>query len=267
MSIETLTGSPYLSYSSLDSFLSCGEKYRLTKVIGVAQDPAWYLFGGSAVHEATEVIDRGESNSAQDAFEAAWEKQTADIEDPTKVRAGGRATKEWPNKEDAHWWRVNGPGLVQSWVTWRQVKESQGWSLLEVEFPFEMEIGSVPVRGFIDRVMADANGQVWCIDLKTGSHAPVSALQLGIYSIAYEQGTGVRPSIGAYFMNRKADITAPESMSRFTADLVGGWFDKARFAIENEVFIPHASSFCRSCVVQDKCSLFTGVTIFSPTDK
>lgn len=260
MSIETLTGKPHLSYSSLESWLTCGEKYRLQKVIGVKEDSAWYLLGGSAVHEATEMIDKGEETDATTAFNKAWAKQLTTVDDLDKVRAGGRATKEWPNKEDSTWWVANGPSLVQSWIDWITARVNEGWSILEVEHPFEVELGGVPVRGYIDRLLADQNGQVHCVDLKTGSHAPSSALQLGIYSIGYEANTGVKPVIGSYFMNRKGQPTSPESLIKFTPELVGEWFNMARTAIEAEVFVPHASGLCRSCTVADKCSLFTGRT-------
>lgn len=46
-----------LSYSQMETLLSCGEKYRLTKIVQVPEQPAWYLIGGSAVHTATEVYD------------------------------------------------------------------------------------------------------------------------------------------------------------------------------------------------------------------
>lgn len=46
-----------LSYSQMETLLSCGEKYRLTKIVQVPEQPAWYLIGGSAVHTATEAYD------------------------------------------------------------------------------------------------------------------------------------------------------------------------------------------------------------------
>lgn len=48
----------YLSYSQFDTFLTCGEKYRLTKIEQVPEKPAWFLIGGSAVHAATEAYDK-----------------------------------------------------------------------------------------------------------------------------------------------------------------------------------------------------------------
>lgn len=47
----------HLSYSQVETLLSCGEKYRLTKIVQVPEQPAWYLIGGSAVHTATEAYD------------------------------------------------------------------------------------------------------------------------------------------------------------------------------------------------------------------
>lgn len=264
MSLETLTGSPYLSFSSLESWLTCGERYRLEKVIGVEQTPAWYLLGGSAVHEATEIIDRAALAKGccedtaiptiEEAWDAAWAKQLSTIEDVGKVRAGGRASKQWPNKEDASWWTHHGPFLVAAWVAWKEARLLEGWTLLEVEHAFQIEIGSVPVRGYIDRIFADANGQTRVIDLKTGSHSPAGALQLGIYALGYHANTGVTPTIGQYFMNRKGEATEPESLTKYTQELVGNWFDMAKRAIEAQVFVPHVTAMCSSCSVQAFCA-------------
>jgi hypothetical protein len=47
----------YLSHSQFTTWLSCGEKYRLTKIVGVQEDPAWYFAGGTSVHAAADAID------------------------------------------------------------------------------------------------------------------------------------------------------------------------------------------------------------------
>ena len=251
MSLETLTGSPYLSFSSLESWLTCGERYRLEKVIGVKQTKAWYLLGGSAVHEATEIIDRAflageEQPTAEEAWATAWANE--------EVRAGGRASKEWPDKENAAWWSHHGPTFTQAWVDWRDERLAEGWKLLEVEHAFQIDIGTVPVRGYIDRIMSDPNGQVHVVDLKTGSHTPAGALQLGVYSLGYEANTGVKATLGSFFMNRKGKPSETESLLKYTPELVGQWFDAARRAIEAEVFVPHVTAMCGSCSVQAFCA-------------
>lgn len=49
---------PHVSYSQYNEYVSCGEKFRLTRIVGVREDPAWWFAGGTAVHAATEAIDR-----------------------------------------------------------------------------------------------------------------------------------------------------------------------------------------------------------------
>jgi hypothetical protein len=48
----------HVSYSSLTTWLDCGWKYYLSKVVKEAERPTWYLVGGSAVHTATEEYDK-----------------------------------------------------------------------------------------------------------------------------------------------------------------------------------------------------------------
>lgn len=47
----------HVSYSQFNEFVYCGEKFRLTRLVGVKEDPAYWFFGGTAVHVATEAID------------------------------------------------------------------------------------------------------------------------------------------------------------------------------------------------------------------
>lgn len=49
---------PHISYSQYSEYVGCGERYRLTRLVGVKEDPAYWFAGGSALHEATEAIDK-----------------------------------------------------------------------------------------------------------------------------------------------------------------------------------------------------------------
>lgn len=48
----------HISYSQFNEYVSCSERYRLTRIVGVAEGPAYWFIGGTAVHSATEAIDR-----------------------------------------------------------------------------------------------------------------------------------------------------------------------------------------------------------------
>jgi len=49
---------PHISYSQFNEYVSCGEKFRLTRIMGLVEDPAYWFAGGTGVHSATEAIDR-----------------------------------------------------------------------------------------------------------------------------------------------------------------------------------------------------------------
>ena len=266
-SLEALTGSKYLSFSSLESWLSCGEKYRLQKVVGVHQQQAWYLLGGSAVHEATELLDTQAVDTPEEAWRQAWAKQIATVEDYSQVRAGGRVSKQWPNKENHEWWEVNGLEMVRSYQQHMHTLLTNGWTLLGVETAFELDISGVQIRGFIDRVLANPDGEVEVHDIKTGSHTPAWTLQLGTYAHGAKQGLGVTPTIGRYYMARTATLTDQASLLHYTPELLTLWFGKAREAIEAEVFVPHVTAMCGSCSVRDFCVAVGGTAPLTVSSK
>lgn len=266
--LQAVTGKDYLSHSSLSTWLDCGERFRLERIVAVPQTPAWYLIGGSAFHTATERLDKGELTDPADAWRLAWDEHYAkDITaagiDPATVRAGGRASKAWPDKETADWWQAHGPQMVADYVRWRDDLFAQGWQWFPlpdgspaVEVPIQVDFPGVLVKGYIDRVMVNDAGELLVNDLKTGSHTPASTLQLGIYALGMQRHFGVRPILGAYYMARKVELTPVASLLHYTADLVGGWFRQAQTGIENGIFIPHVTSMCSSCSVRPHCTAF-----------
>jgi hypothetical protein len=48
----------YLSPSQVNGLLTCGEQFRLTRLLHVPERPMWAGIGGSAVHRMTEDLDR-----------------------------------------------------------------------------------------------------------------------------------------------------------------------------------------------------------------
>jgi ATP-dependent helicase/DNAse subunit B len=48
----------HISYSQLTTWLDCGWKYYLSRIVQLKEDGSWWLVGGSSVHEATEAFDQ-----------------------------------------------------------------------------------------------------------------------------------------------------------------------------------------------------------------
>jgi CRISPR/Cas system-associated exonuclease Cas4 (RecB family) len=91
------------------------------------------------------------------------------------------------------------------------------------------------------------------VDLKSGSRTPDSTLQLGVYALALLEQYGMHVNLGAYYMSRKGDIAEVKSLAHYSQQVVGDWFTKARMMIEQQLFIPHVSSFCSACTVRPYC--------------
>lgn len=261
-SLESVTGRNYLSYSSMSSLLDCGTRFQLERVLRAPQGEAWWFAGGTAFHEATEELDHGLTGATPDeAWAAAWTRQLVKLKDvdPATIRAGGRASKEWPLKENGDWWGVNGYTMIRDYADYRTRSAGEGWVLPDIdgrpaiELPFEVTIGDTTVKGFIDRVFINPDGEAVIVDYKSGARTPDSTLQLGVYAIAMLEQYGMHVNLGAYYMARKGDIVEQKSLAHYSQQVVGDWFTKARLMIEQQLFIPHVSSFCSACTVRPYC--------------
>lgn len=262
MDLKAKTGRGHVSYSSLNSWMDCGWRFYLTRVQQQKETGAWWFVGGKAVHTATELYDLGESADVNLLWSKGWETALQEsIEQngaPYTWRAGGRATKEFPNGNDGRWWQANGPAMVQAWIDWRR---TSGFELLEfngqpaVELDVSVSFSDdVIIKGFIDRVFLDTTtGEIVVLDLKTGTREPESAVQLGVYAALMDKVYGTKVTSGAFWMARKGTHTGLYPLTQYTPDVVESWLHAFVQAIDKDVFIPHPSSMCRTCGVADKC--------------
>lgn len=259
----------HASYSSIDSWMQCGEKYRLTKVVGVLEEPAWWSVGGSAVHVATEWYDLGahDGESATFLFTTAFEEEVKKQAESTQTKP---MTWRSSRGQDNHWWLENGPLMVQRWIEWR---EATGWHIAEivagvsdtgedevipgVEVAFEVEFneGEPPLRGYIDRVFVTDAGERVIVDLKTGSRKPAADMQLGYYKVGLELGYDIVSTIGGYWMARKnlGDQMEVVGLERYTPEFVGRFISGFHKARETGLYLPHVTSFCKTCGVASHC--------------
>jgi len=262
MTLEQVTGKNYVSHSALNTWLSCGWQFYLSRIQRVPEQPSYWLAGGKAVHESTELYDRlyhgtDKTFDPTAAFTEAWERNYKDADNGMEWRAGGRATKAYPNKEDATWWLEAGPKMIDFWTQFRQ---DSGWTMWEtptgeqaIETELNQEVGGVPIKAFLDRLMVAPTGELVIVDIKTSSQEPKSLTQLGIYAILVEKTFGVRPALGSYFMARTGELTQPANLDRYTEARLGSWAKGFEIAMENKIFIPSVGFMCGTCSVNSAC--------------
>lgn len=193
----------------------------------------------------------------QTAFnEAIGKEQEESGLNPLDWRAGGRATKEWPDKENGDWWNLNGRKMLEQFT---EVWDSTGWKVWTtpngipaLELEVNVFYGEVLVKAFIDLLAVTPEGELVVCDFKTGKSMP-SNMQLGLYASSIEQQFGIRPQHGYFYDARKAQMVITNNLGRWTPELFTELFRQFEVAVENQIFLPNVGMSCSSCSVADYC--------------
>lgn len=255
----------HISHSALNNYLRCGKAYELGK-LGVEEKPAWWLIGGSAVHKATEWIDKGVwDGSPELAFITAFQNEIV------------QAQQSWPNADEwrkagfgaraqgyEHWMQ-QGPRYVEQWAS------HNAW-FSEIEYDVSTTLPSgIKIKAYVDRVEVSPEG-VMVIDLKTGSARPDSDQQLGIYSVLTLHKLNQDPKytvpdmrlghqlLGAYNYMFKDDEFYEMDVSNWTLDTVDEIAKEWYNGISSGVFLPNRGKQCGTCGVAQACYLQSGDT-------
>lgn len=202
--------------------------------------------------------------------------------DPSEYYKSGRASKANPNKEDHEWWAEHGPGFVDDWVAWRdacglefaEVWDDEGTLAAAIElecWAYTDDVRDLVVRCFIDRVMKDpASGDLYIIDLKTGSHTQPWPLQLILNNVALEYTHGVRARWGGFWSARKGGVPKWFDLSIYPREWAWKIVGDAQEIRDQQLFIPNPNNLCTSaCGVSQYCVAMGGTppaTPFFPVD-
>lgn len=249
------------SVSQYNTYKRCGYRYKLERIDRAWQRPASWLSQGVAVHAAME----------------AWEKAGREIE-PEKLtevyekeyfESVGEQAEETPNFE---YWFGSGPysgpvdierrfGLgkeqLEKLIAWAESHpEEKTWIAPDgtpgVELGFDVEMGGVQIKGFIDLVIETPQG-LTVRDYKTGAK-PGDAFQLAVYAEALHIMHGVEVEWGDYMMGKTGKPTMPIRITAEDRARVHEEFAWLEEQIQAGVYDPNPSaSNCRMCAVRTAC--------------
>lgn len=255
----------HLSHSTFSTLSMCSEKFRLTKQVGLKEAPSWASVGGSAVHTTTEnrdllhhfgIVDSDTPLDFQDVLdkEVALQEQRTGVP-KSEWKMSGRA----PNKQGESWWRMEGPPMVQRWTDWLDNTGYSIWLTPDgepgIEIELQGDLGGGPVTAFVDRVLVSDYG-LGVVDLKSGTHTPDTALQLGTYAkLLSDRWPEEDFRWGAFFMNREGKCTPPEMLAQWR-DRLELDYSIAWQQIHAELFLPSPGRHCDyMCGVKEYCRL------------
>lgn len=216
--------------------------------------------------------------SIETRWQEMWNDQlAAELEDersgdyqPEQFYVSGRKSKEWPEKENPFWWQAKGPGFVKSWVAWRDNSGLDVWTtpdgLPAIELKVTAERGDSEVLCYIDRVMVDPAGNLYIVDLKSGSSTPAWPMQLALNNLGLGYTYGVQAQYGGFWSARKGGIVGNVDAGDGFADLrvyddewLWDQVDKAREIRNQQLFVAQPTNLCKTaCGVKDFCRAMAG---------
>lgn len=263
------------SHSAFEDFVRCGESYRLKRVVQVPEVPNLAGIGGSAFHLWTEEYDKrivvdfmGESGIEDiPSVEHILNELLAEEEEKSELpreqfRTFGRKTKDLPNGQDIPYWRdVLLPEMCEKYIQWRaatpwriatDLPPDRNGNTVGIEYEIRYTLNRTEIRGFIDRVEYDENGNLGAVDLKTWSRKRTTA-QLPGYVVGL-QAVGVPAVWGSYYHARKGESDPPRFFTSWNQDRLVRLYDQAAKAEMLGIYLPKPSDDCASfCSVAAHC--------------
>lgn len=250
--------------SQVQQYLRCPYSYYLARQVKVPQIPAAWLVQGSAFHETAEMWERSRREmSMEDAlalYGRAFERETQEYCEETPDLRQWFGSGPYRAPEDLGRRFGLGVAQVERYIASASadlaINGRRPWTTprgyLAVELPFEISLGPVQVRGFIDKVDDLGQGRLRAVDYKTGN-SPGSDFQLETYIVALWLMYGVLAS-GSYWMARTGKETPAIEPVEVPIEKITSIFTDVDTAIRQEEFQPHPSEDnCRFCSVARSC--------------
>jgi putative RecB family exonuclease len=247
-----------LSPSKVSAFTDCALAFRFSVIDRLPEPPSLAATKGTLVHAALERLHLlAPAERTVDAALACLDEAAAELRtDPEYIELALPAEAEAEFRADAtalvrNYFRLEDPTRVRA---------------IGLELLMEAEVDGVRLRGIIDRLDVDDDGELIVTDYKTGAspserHERKRLSGVHIYSLLCEQLLGRRPKRVQllYLRDPLALLTEPSDRStRGTRRTLGAVWQAVERACEREDFRPHASPLCSWCAFQAWCPAFGG---------
>jgi putative RecB family exonuclease len=247
-----------LSPSGVASFSDCALAFRFSVIQRLPQPPAPWSTKGTLVHAALERLH------LRPAPERTLDVALVCLDEAM------RELREHPDfmgldlDEDAEQkFLADAEDLVCRYF---QIEDPREIQSIGLEISMKATVGGVRLRGIIDRLELDADGELVITDYKTGSVPPVQHERkrlagVHLYSLLCEQVLGRRPRrIQLLYLRQPvAIITEPTDRStRGCRRTLDAMWDAIERACDREDFRPQPSRLCDYCAFQAYCPAFGG---------
>jgi putative RecB family exonuclease len=254
-----------LSPSKVASFKECALAFRFSAIDRLPEPPSPWTAKGTLVHRALELL-----------FVEPPERRTIDVAlaHLDAARPDVMGSDEYAelvlDDEDAFY--ADAATLVRNYF---QLEDPTRVHAIGLELKLEAELGSLRLRGIIDRLELGPEGELIVTDYKTGSagaerydKSRLSGVQF--YAFLCEQYLGRRPDrIQLLHLREPISIVAvptDQSIRGLTQRTQAIWSAVER-ACERDDFRPHPSRLCDFCAFKQWCPAWGGDPTAAPVNE
>jgi putative RecB family exonuclease len=255
-----------LSPSKVSSFKDCALAFRFSAIDRIPEPPTIWAAKGTLVHRALELLyaEKPEDRTLETALghlEAATPEVLADRE---------YADLSFADAAEEEAFMADADRLVRNTFL---IERPSGIRPIGLELRMEVTLGTLTLRGIIDRLEIDDAGRLIVTDYKTGKvpgQAQEQARLGGVHFYAYlcEKVLGRRPDVVQllYLTEPVSILTMPTEQSirgmRIKTSAIWSAVEKA---CDREDFRPKPSRLCDWCSFQAWCPSFGGDPSHAPS--
>jgi putative RecB family exonuclease len=253
-----------LSPSKVVSFRDCALAFKYSVIDRIPEPPSEPACKGTLVHRALELLygrepDDRTVESALIDLERAWDDVMSNDEYSSLTLADPDAFRSSAQTLVRRYFELEDPRTITP----------IGLELL-LSTPLS-ESGTVKLRGIIDRLELDADGELVVTDYKTGKvpgerHEQGRLTGVHFYSYLCERLFGRRPArVQLLYLGEPVAIiaTPSEQSTRGLEKKVGAIWTAIERACDRDDFRPKTGPLCTWCAYRDLCPAFGGAALAS----
>ncbi len=247
-----------LSPSAIAAFKECPLAFRFSYLDRLPQPPSPWATKGTLVHRTLELLlDRPAHERTRAAADDDLARARAELADHPDVTGLGLTDDEWDD------FYTDAARLVSRYF---ELEDPRSVHPIGLELKLEARLGDLRLRGVIDRLELDADGELVVTDYKTGSvphehHEAKSLTGVHVYALLCERMLGRRPArVQLYYLSKpEAIIARPTHQTVLGVERrAGALWSAIERACAREDFRARPSRLCDFCAFRPYCPAHGG---------
>ena len=247
-----------LSPSRVEAFLSCPMAFRFASIEKLPEPPSPHTTKGSLVHRTLEILFTHPNDQRTQATALAAHHQAV-----AEYRVDPDFTLLGLNEQQSTAFFDDCWALVERYFA---MEDPRAIRDIGLELRLEAQVGDLALRGIIDRLELDADGQLVVTDYKTGrspgpQHEQSRLAGVHFYSFLCSEVLGQRPASIRLMYLRSGDVitaTPTEQSVRFLTTRTTAVWKAVEKACHTGDFRPKPGPLCGSCSFKPWCPSFGG---------